>query len=112
MPLSLNDPFDALFALQRALDALQANRGAVLYTALGRPTAGTHGHALGAELGRLLLDLVHATDIRRVVLCGGDTSSHAVQQLGLFAITFAGNSSAGRLPPPTQRPPCLRGCIR
>ncbi len=41
------------------------------------------------------LRLVQQTGIRRVVLCGGDTSSHAVQQLNLTALTFAGPLAPG-----------------
>jgi uncharacterized protein YgbK (DUF1537 family) len=29
------------------------------------------------------------------MLCGGDTSSHAVQQLGLYALTWAANLQPG-----------------
>jgi uncharacterized protein YgbK (DUF1537 family) len=67
----------------------------VLYTALGAPTGLTHDKELGLALGRLLLGLVRQTGVRRVVLCGGDTSSHAVQQLNLTALSFAGILSPG-----------------
>jgi uncharacterized protein YgbK (DUF1537 family) len=55
----------------------------------------THDKELGLALGRLLLGLVRQTGVRRVVLCGGDTSSHAVQQLNLTALSFAGILSPG-----------------
>jgi uncharacterized protein YgbK (DUF1537 family) len=67
----------------------------VLYTSLGTPAGSTHDKELGRALGRLLLALVQQTGVRRVVLCGGDTSSHAVQQLDLTALTFAGTLAAG-----------------
>ncbi len=67
----------------------------MLYTALGTPTGSTHDKELGRALGRLLLGLVQQTGVRRVVLCGGDTSSHAVQQLDLTALTFAGTLAPG-----------------
>ena len=82
-------------ALLLALDPLRAGRDAVLYTAMGVPTGLTHDKELGLALGRLLLVLVQQTGVRRVVLCGGDTSSHAVQQLNLTALTFAGTLAAG-----------------
>ena len=87
-------------ALQTAGEALEAGRDTVLYTALG-PTEGvTHGADLGRALGSLLRDLLARTSasaapIRRVVICGGDTSSHAVQQLGLHALTWAANLQPG-----------------
>jgi 3-oxoisoapionate kinase len=77
-------------ALAEALTSLRSGSNTVLYSALGSPAAAAHGEELGTALGRLLLELVHESGVTRVVLCGGDTSSHAVQQLGLTAITFAG----------------------
>jgi uncharacterized protein YgbK (DUF1537 family) len=35
------------------------------------------------------------TGIRRVVLCGGDTSSHAIQQLPLRALTYSAPLTPG-----------------
>ncbi len=82
-------------AVELALQPLRSGQDTVLYTALGTPTGSTHDKELGRALGRLLLALVQQTGVRRVVLCGGDTSSHAVQQLGLTALTFAGTLSPG-----------------
>jgi 3-oxoisoapionate kinase len=82
-------------AIGVALQPLRLGRDTVLYTALGTPTGSTHDKELGRALGRLLLGLVQQTGVRRVVLCGGDTSSHAVQQLGLTALTFAGALAPG-----------------
>ena len=82
-------------ALQTGLQPLRSGRDTVLYTALGAPSGMTHGQELGTALGRLLLELVQHTGLHRVVLCGGDTSSHAVQQLNLTALTFAGPLAPG-----------------
>jgi uncharacterized protein YgbK (DUF1537 family) len=82
-------------AIGLALQPLRSGRDTVLYTALGTPAGLTHDKELGRALGRLLLALVQQTGVRRVVLCGGDTSSHAVQQLGLTALTFAGTLAPG-----------------
>ncbi len=82
-------------ALQAGLQPLRSGRDTVLYTALGAPSGMTHGQELGTALGRLLLELVQQTGVHRVVLCGGDTSSHAVQQLNLTALTFAGPLAPG-----------------
>jgi len=45
------------------------------------------GAALGAGLGRLLARLVREAGLARVVVAGGDTSSHAARALGLVALT-------------------------
>jgi 3-oxoisoapionate kinase len=82
-------------AMRLALQSLESGRDTVLYTALGTPTGSTHDEELGRALGRLMLALVQRTGVRRVVLCGGDTSSHAVQQLDVTALTFAGVLAPG-----------------
>ena len=87
-------------ALDRALAALSSGRDAVLYTALGTPAAPAHGDRLGVALGELLRELLDRsaglpTPVGRVVVCGGDTSSHAVQQLGIYALTWAANIAPG-----------------
>jgi uncharacterized protein YgbK (DUF1537 family) len=82
-------------ALRLGLDSLRSGCSTVLYTALGKPSGAAHDRSLGAALGRLLLNLVQQSGVGRVVLCGGDTSSHAVQQLNLTAITFAGALAPG-----------------
>jgi uncharacterized protein YgbK (DUF1537 family) len=82
-------------ATELAVQLLRSGRDTVLYTALGTPTGSTHDKELGLALGRLILVLVQQTGVRRVVLCGGDTSSHAVQQLDLTALTFAGTLAPG-----------------
>ena len=66
------------------------NRGedAVLYTSSGSTRAEFAGESLGTALGLILSRLLARTSVRRVVLCGGDTSSHAAQQLGILALTW------------------------
>lgn len=75
--------------LEQATDALLHNRSVVLYTALGTSTDEVHGQSLATRMGHLLRELVISTRVRRIVIAGGDTSSHAVAQLGLHALTFA-----------------------
>jgi len=82
-------------ALRRASHSLRSGKDTVLYTALGAPSGVTHDKELGHALGELLLALVRETAVRRVVLCGGDTSSHAIQRLNLIALTFAGILAPG-----------------
>jgi uncharacterized protein YgbK (DUF1537 family) len=87
-------------AIDAAITALSAGRDTVLYTALGTPPNPAHGDQLGIALGNLLRELLDRsanlpTPFGRVVVCGGDTSSHAVQQLGIYALTWAANIAPG-----------------
>ncbi|HEU5340441.1 four-carbon acid sugar kinase family protein [Edaphobacter sp.] len=78
-----------------ATDSLIAGKSVILYTALGSPDASAHGDTLGQALGRLLRHLLETTNTRRAVLCGGDTASHAIQQLGIYALTWAAPVQTG-----------------
>ena len=80
-----------------------------LYTALGPETDvgaqfETEGarHAIGRALGDVQGALIERAGLRRAVIAGGDTSSHALRQLGVYALTT-------RLPLPTTpgSPLCL-----
>ena len=66
----------------------------VLHTALGPETdigsqLETEGarHAIGRALGEIQRALIERAKLRRAVIAGGDTSSHALRQLGVYALT-------------------------
>ena len=81
---------------RKALEALSRGRSVVLYTALGpQAKSRKHGEAFGAALGERLRKLLLVSGVRRLVVAGGDTSTRAVKQLGLDALTFAGPLSPG-----------------
>jgi len=84
-------------AMERALRSIRAGRSPVLYTALGPldERAQPHAAELGAALGTLMRGLFEQSGLRRAVLCGGDTSSHAIQQLPICALTFAATLAPG-----------------
>ena len=44
-------------------------------------------HAIGRGLGRLQAELVRRAGLTRAVIAGGDTSSHALRQLAVYALT-------------------------
>jgi uncharacterized protein YgbK (DUF1537 family) len=68
----------------------------VLYTALGpQPGDGEHGEAFRTALGGRLRELLLLSGVRRVIAAGGDTSTDAVKQLGLDALTFVAPLSPG-----------------
>lgn len=88
----------AMEAAVRAGDeALADGRSVVLYSALGAEGVVDPGCAsakvelsdrIGAQLGRILERLIRRTGVRRVIVCGGDTSGHAAQQLRIQALTM------------------------
>lgn len=87
----------AMKALEEAVTHLRAGRSTVIYSALGPLPAATQpgGEALGRRAGALLRRILTETRVRRVVLAGGDTSSHAVAQLGIHALTWAASLEPG-----------------
>lgn len=72
----------------KAVAALDAGRSVVVYSAQGPAAAEALGEKLGTALGRAVAGIVPRARLRRVLFCGGDTSSHAVQQLGCDALTY------------------------
>ena len=91
------------------LASLKLGRSVVLYTALGPETdigdqfeSEGARHAIGRALGRIERALIEQAGLRRAVIAGGDTSSHALRELGVYALTT-------RLPLPTTpgSPLCL-----
>jgi len=81
--------------VHRLAAILNGGEDAVLYTSSGSAPAEFAGESLGTALGLMLRRLLARTSVRRVVLCGGDTSSHAVQQLGILALTWKASLQPG-----------------
>jgi uncharacterized protein YgbK (DUF1537 family) len=81
---------DSASALDQTLEALAAGRNPILYTSLGplESTTQPHNKDLGEALGKLLQQIITRSTIRRTMICGGDTSSHAIQQLPVTALTW------------------------
>jgi 3-oxoisoapionate kinase len=85
-------------AVQHALEALSAGRSPLLHTAMGPASVtstglegeeGTEFHSrLGQHLGLMLREILQRTGLQRAMVCGGDTSGHAAQQLGIKALTM------------------------
>ena len=87
-------PWNAL--RENALEALQRGQSVVIYTALGPLRRDErHGKSFGAALGNLLRRVVAESGVRRVLIAGGDTSTHAIKQLGLEALTFLASLAPG-----------------
>jgi len=83
-------------AVAAGLRVLESGRSVVLYTALG-PAADRGGeldaasgarHRLGRALGRIQAELVARAGLSRAVVAGGDTSSHALGEMDISALTL------------------------
>jgi uncharacterized protein YgbK (DUF1537 family) len=87
----------------RAKASLAAGRSVVIYSAEGpddpgisatkarlaapgREASGETSRVIGRKLGRLARELIDATGISRLAIAGGDTSSYATRELGLYAL--------------------------
>jgi uncharacterized protein YgbK (DUF1537 family) len=83
--------------VQETTAALRHTGKAVVYSSLGPlpPGVRARGDTLGRQIGAILRQIIIETGIRRVVLAGGDTSSHAVSQLGLYALTWSAATQPG-----------------
>ena len=89
------NPEAARAGVEQAVQALAHGRSVVLFTALGpddRLQSGKLDSAALAAVGRhgglVLREALDRSGARRVVVAGGDTSSHAGRQLGLYALTL------------------------
>ncbi len=87
----------AEMAIEEAVTHLRAGRSTIVYSALGplAPATQPSGEALGCRVGALLRRILTQTRVSRVVLAGGDTSTHAVAQLGIHALTWAASLEPG-----------------
>lgn len=105
-PETAESTAQALF--DRALAVLSEGRSAVIYTAAGpddpsirstRDTvaagAGNTARLLGGALGRIARGLLERTGLRRLVVAGGDTSSYATQELGLYGLEMLAELTPG-----------------
>jgi uncharacterized protein YgbK (DUF1537 family) len=97
---------------ERTLASLSAGNSVVVYSAAGpedpsiRATreslaansSGSLGNTakmLGGALGRLAREVLARTGLRRVVVAGGDTSSYATQELGLYGLEMLAELTPG-----------------
>ena len=79
-------------AVAAALKVLDGGRSVILASAVGPESAATVDEAgraeLGRRLGRILDRLIRTAGLTRAVVAGGDTSSHALGELGVLALTL------------------------
>lgn len=84
-------------AQREALTHLSQGRSVVLYSALGPESRSdlADRQGLAVAMGQLLQSVLHGSGVTRAVVAGGDTSSHAVRQLNLTALTYAAPLASG-----------------
>jgi uncharacterized protein YgbK (DUF1537 family) len=80
-------------ATDRATTVLKSGRSPLLFTSLGapssRPVGSSNGNdRVGRRLGAMLNRLANENDLKRVIIAGGDTSSHALEELRIGALTL------------------------
>lgn len=82
-------------AVRDGIERLKEGKSVILHTALG-PSADVGNdidrisgarHKLGRALGTILRQMVEREGLSRAVIAGGDTSSHALRQLKVEALT-------------------------
>lgn len=81
---------------EESIACLKEGRSVLVYTALdpdndkGTALDQISGgrHRVGEALGAIARDAIKACGLRRAILAGGDTSSHALGQLDVFALTL------------------------
>ena len=92
--LASGDEAGVQAAIRSGLANLKEGRSVIFYTALGPETdvgdkfeTDAARHKIGAALGRIERAMIEQAKLQRGVICGGDTSSHALAELGIFALT-------------------------
>jgi uncharacterized protein YgbK (DUF1537 family) len=83
--------------LTEALGHLHRGQNLVLYSALGPSDcdATDARDELGKQMGLLLHEILLQSRVKRALIAGGDTSSHAGQQLGIYALTMISDLAPG-----------------
>jgi 3-oxoisoapionate kinase len=95
LALARNEPVARHQAIELALKILSDGKSPLVHTALG-PGSDEGGkinsvpegrRLIGEGLGAILRDVVGQSGLRRVMIAGGDSSSHALGQMDIHALT-------------------------
>jgi 3-oxoisoapionate kinase len=93
--------------IKRALASFKQGKSVLIYSASGPddasiaatraqlPSGESTAQLLGGAMGRIARELLSRTGLRRVVIAGGDTSSYAAQELGLYALEMKAELTPG-----------------
>ena len=90
----VREPDHAAAIADETVSALNVERSAIVYTALDNGTKGDEldsipggRHRVGKMLGFISRQAIGRCGLRRAIIAGGDTSSHALAQLDVYALT-------------------------
>ena len=73
--------------LEEIVSALKSNHSVIIHTGDVRPTEqSTSAHILGRILGGIAKSICAKTNLKRMVIAGGDTSSYVARELGITAL--------------------------
>jgi 3-oxoisoapionate kinase len=72
--------------IETATRALRSGRSAVIHTRRGRP---------GETFGRIVRDVIETTNVRRVLVAGGDTSGQIARALEIESLEMIGELTRG-----------------
>ncbi|MBK8770795.1 MAG: four-carbon acid sugar kinase family protein [Rhizobiales bacterium] len=95
LALARREPSVIASAVHAALRSLGAGRSPLVHTAAG-PSTDLRGaldaipggrENIGVGLGVILRDILQRNGLRRAIVAGGDSSSHALGQLDIFALS-------------------------
>jgi len=93
--------------IERAHLSLSQGKSVLIYSASGPddssiaatreqvPRGDSTARLLGGAMGRIARELLTRTQLRRLVIAGGDTSSYAAQELGLYALEMKAELTPG-----------------
>ena len=98
----MRNPVEHTRVVDAAIAAARDGRSVIIHTCRGpgdarldRALPVADLSLLGAALGRVLEQLLEATGLRRVVVCGGDTSMSVARALGLEALEYVAAVAPG-----------------
>jgi 3-oxoisoapionate kinase len=105
--IAQNEDYDLQCYSNMAIELLNEGRSVIVHTSLGNDdarvkasndiiaSAKSTSEIFGTALGRIVCEVVPQTNIERIVIAGGDTSSYAARAMGIEAVEMIAPLSPG-----------------
>jgi 3-oxoisoapionate kinase len=105
--IAQNEDYDLKCYLNKVIQLLNEGRSVIVHTSLGNDdarvkasndvlaNAKSTSELFGTVLGRIVREVVPKTNIKRIVIAGGDTSSYAARAMGIEAVEMIAPLSPG-----------------
>jgi len=105
--IAQNEDYDLKCYSNKVAELLNEGRSVIVHTSLGNDdvrvkassdilsNAKSTSEIFGTALGRIVRDVVPQTNIKRIVIAGGDTSSYAARAMGIEAVEMIAPLSPG-----------------